>query len=189
MAKVELTAQNRSAGVGSQQPADAFRKTVPPALAEGPFFDRPMGSANGIGQWDRPMGSAKKGRKKPAGERCSLSKRGAVHRWGAQTHGVARPLLVSPESFRGRDARARVSLNLRNEVLSLVGRDREGLPRRGPQVILWRDREGLATRSSTFAVSLGRKPGEYSPETSVRVFPCARFPVTHRITIRPSGYT
>jgi len=41
----------------------------------------------------------------------------------SQNPGVARPLLFSPESFRGRDARARGSLNLRNQVLSLAGRD------------------------------------------------------------------
>jgi len=40
---------------------------------------------------------------------------------------AARPLLFSPERFRGRDARAWGSLNLRNQVLSLIGRDREGL--------------------------------------------------------------
>jgi len=56
--------------------------------------------------------------------------------------GVARPLLFSPERFRGRDARAGVSPTLRNQVLSLTGRDREGLPRRGPEVILWRETQG-----------------------------------------------
>jgi len=34
-------------------------------------------------------------------------------------HRVGRPLLFSPERFRGRDARARVSLNPREQVLSL----------------------------------------------------------------------
>jgi len=97
MAKVELTAQNRSAGVGSQQPADAFRKTVPPALAEGPFFDRPMGSANGIGQWDRPMGSAngigQKGAEK-AGRRTmfSLKARGGPPLGGANSRRRKTPL-------------------------------------------------------------------------------------------------
>jgi len=53
----------------------------------------------------------------------------------SQNPGVARLLLCSPKE--GRDARARVGLNLRNQVLSLAGgrrsspeRDREGLPRR-----------------------------------------------------------
>jgi len=50
----------------------------------------------------------------------------------SQNPGVARPLLFFPESFRGRDSRAEGSPNLRNQVLSLKGRDREGLAYRGP---------------------------------------------------------
>jgi len=40
----------------------------------------------------------------------------------SQHPGVGRPLLFSP--MEGRDAAARVSPNLRENVLSLVGRDR-----------------------------------------------------------------
>jgi len=54
--------------------------------------------------------------------------------------------LVLPRTLSGGDARARVSLNLRNQVLSLVGRDREGLPRRGPSAILWRETKRVFRR-------------------------------------------
>jgi len=43
----------------------------------------------------------------------------------SQNPSVARPLLFSP--MKGRDARTRVSPNIREQVLSLAGRDREGL--------------------------------------------------------------
>jgi len=59
----------------------------------------------------------------------------------------------------GRDAGARVSPNLWNQVLSLQGRDREGLARRGPQVILWRHREGLPTRRVCLCAKNGSVKG------------------------------
>jgi len=80
----------------------------------------------------------------------------------SQYPGVGSPLLFSPERFRGRDARAGVSLNLRNQVLFLTGRDREGLPHRGPQVILWGETEK--------ALLSGRDARAQIPPTSGKKF-------------------
>jgi hypothetical protein len=51
------------------------------------------------------------------------------------------------------------------------------------------NKRGLTTLSSTLAFSLGPKNRPVPPRDPVRVLPHARFPVRHRTTIRPSGYT
>jgi len=67
----------------------------------------------------RPYGDSSKSPNRPR-ERC-----GGIHGGPRPLHRnilrVGRPLLFSPERFRGRDARDRGSLNLRNQVLFLAG--------------------------------------------------------------------
>jgi len=54
--------------------------------------------------------------------------------------------LVLPRKLSGERRRGPSFANLREKVLSLAGRDREGLVCRGPEVILWRETERVFRR-------------------------------------------